>query len=116
MLGLTALEHELHPLTTLDKLLFLLENAYAHTHALTALISFGALGVLGVLRAAKVGAGKLGSGGRWVVGVRAVPEVLVVVLGATGKQGVCFFPTLSLLGIMRIYVLLISIDTQHCTK
>lgn len=94
MLGLTALEHDVHPLTTFDKLIFLLEYAWEDTHPLTAVVSFGALGVLGVLRATKAWVGRLAQGEgaarkKWVVGVRAIPEVLVVVLGATGKPFVC---------------------------
>ena len=53
MFGLTQLEHVLQPKSTLEKLLFLIENAFTRAHELTTLISFGALGVLVALRTFK---------------------------------------------------------------
>ncbi len=76
MLGLTALEHTVKPETTLEKILFLVEYGFTHTHRLTAFISACALGSLVVLRMLKVSLCRY----KWVA---RVPEVLFVVIIST---------------------------------
>ena len=76
MFGLTQLEHVLQPKSTLEKLLFLIENAFTRAHELTTLISFGALGVLVALRTFKQAFKKY-----WVI--YRLPEVLIVVVVST---------------------------------
>jgi len=76
MFGLVALEHTVHPSTTLEKLAFLFENAFAHYNGTTTIISFGALLILVFLRVAK---NRFRT--RWWI--YRVPEVLVVVVVST---------------------------------
>ncbi|KAL4263976.1 SLC26A/SulP transporter family protein [Pleurotus pulmonarius] len=76
MLGLSALMHQVHPETTLDKFIFILENAFTHGHRLTALISVTAVIVLLLLRWLK-NAGKK----YWFI--HRMPEVLIVVVVST---------------------------------
>jgi hypothetical protein len=97
MFGLTALEHALQPQTTLEKMIFLVENVFEHFHRTTTFVSFGALLVLVFLRTAKAFFKKWW----WIY---RLPEVLVVVVvstssySKTGKVRVCladlhFLPT-----------------------
>ncbi|KAF7350960.1 Sulfate anion transporter [Mycena sanguinolenta] len=76
MFGLTALMHELHPESTFDKLLFLLEYAFTHSNITTTIISFSALAVLVGIRTIK------GFFQRywWIY---RLPEVLLVVIVST---------------------------------
>ncbi|EIW54017.1 sulfate anion transporter [Trametes versicolor FP-101664 SS1] len=76
MLGLTHLEHVLQPKTTLDKFLFLVENAFTHAHQLTTTISFGALAVLVSMRSFKQMCRKY-----WFI--YRLPEVFLVVVVST---------------------------------
>ncbi|KAJ8076838.1 hypothetical protein PM082_001261 [Marasmius tenuissimus] len=73
MFGLVALEHALHPESTIEKLLFLIERAPTHLHVPTTVISFSTLAVLVLLRTIK---------GWWKPLLR-VPEVLIVVIFST---------------------------------
>lgn len=79
MFGLTALQHTLDPETTLDKLIFLIENAFTHLHRPTAIISFSALLALVSLRSFKGGFKKY-----WFI--YRLPEVLVVVVVSTSSS------------------------------
>lgn len=81
MLGLAHLEHAIKPVpvTTVDKFLFIVENAGAHTHWLTAAISFGTLVALLSARALKRRLAKR-EGWAWV---KLVPEVFLAVVIAT---------------------------------
>ncbi|TBU22922.1 sulfate anion transporter [Dichomitus squalens] len=76
MFGLTELEHVLQPKSTLEKLLFLIENAFTHAHELTTFISFGALGVLVALRTFRMTFKKY-----WFI--YRLPEVFIVVVVST---------------------------------
>ncbi|KAI0333331.1 sulfate anion transporter [Cubamyces sp. BRFM 1775] len=76
MFGLTNLEHVLQPKSTLDKLFFLVENVFTHSHRLTALISFGALAVL-------VGMRTLKRAGKRYWFIYRLPEVFIVVVVST---------------------------------
>ncbi|KAI0764375.1 sulfate anion transporter [Trametes elegans] len=76
MVGLTQLEHVLQPKSTLDKLLFLIENTFTHAHKLTTLISFGALAVLVGLRSFKQLCRRY-----WFI--YRLPEVFLVVVAST---------------------------------
>ena len=78
MFGLVPLEHTLNPKSTLDKFLFILENVWASQHTLTTIVSFSTLLILVVARVVKR---KLTNRWRWVF---FIPEVLIVVVGATG--------------------------------
>jgi hypothetical protein len=75
MLGLTPLYKALHPHSTLEKIQFLVENAWAHVHHTTTIISFSALAVLLALR--------------WVkskfIWIYRLPEVLIVVVVSISK-------------------------------
>jgi hypothetical protein len=73
MFGLTARAHENHLLTTLDKIIFLSENVIGYMHTHTAVVSFGALLVLIILRSVKNFFHK-----HWWI--YRLPEVLVVVV------------------------------------
>ncbi|EKM53615.1 uncharacterized protein PHACADRAFT_176024 [Phanerochaete carnosa HHB-10118-sp] len=53
MFGLVSLQHALNPHSTLDKLIFLIDNAFTHAHHLTTVVSFGALAILVLLRKIK---------------------------------------------------------------
>ncbi|KAF7315049.1 Sulfate anion transporter [Mycena indigotica] len=75
MFGLTALMHELHPESTFDKVLFLLEHV-PMANARTTLVSFCALAVLILLRALKGPFQRFW----WIY---RLPEVLVVVVLST---------------------------------
>ncbi|KAG9086297.1 hypothetical protein FRC06_003162 [Ceratobasidium sp. 370] len=81
MLGLAHLEHSITPVpvTTLDKFLFIVENAKSHTHWLTATVSFGTLVLLLGARAIKRRLTKK-EGWEWV---KFIPEVFVAVVVAT---------------------------------
>ncbi|KAJ3810813.1 sulfate anion transporter [Lentinula aff. lateritia] len=76
MLGLVPLERLLHPATTIEKLLFLVENMFTHGNSTTAIISFVALGTLVLLRFIKGCFKKY-----WFI--YRIPEVLVVVVVST---------------------------------
>nr|GAT57848.1 sulfate anion transporter [Mycena chlorophos] len=75
MFGLTALMHQLHPESTFDKVLFLIEHI-PKANAHTTMVSFGALGVLVFLRALKRPFQRYW----WIY---RLPEVLVVVVLST---------------------------------
>lgn len=83
MLGLAKLEHAFKPVpvTTLDKFLFIVENAGTHSHWLTAAISFATLVLLLGARAAKRRLAQC-QGWQWI---KFVPEVFLAVVIATGK-------------------------------
>jgi hypothetical protein len=76
MLGLTALEHEVKPETTLEKIFFLLEFGFTSAHQPTFVVSACALGSLVTLRLLKASL----RGFKWVA---RVPEVLIVVIVST---------------------------------
>ena len=76
MFGLTTLQHQLNPQTTLEKFVFLVDNVFAHMHKTTTLISFIALLVLVVLRYVKAAFKKY-------VWIYRLPEVLLVVVIST---------------------------------
>lgn len=78
MFGLSELTHayELH--STLDKALFIAHHVWAHGHGLTTAISFGALGVLVIIRSLKTQLKKY-----WFI--YRLPEVLIVVVCSTSK-------------------------------
>jgi hypothetical protein len=76
MFGLSALEHTIHPETTLDKMVFLVENVFTHAHRPTTFVSFTALFALVFLRTFKVMFKKYW----WIY---RLPEVLVVVVVST---------------------------------
>ena len=76
MFGLVALEHTLHPDTTLTKIEFLIQNVFTHYHHTTTIISFGALMILIFLRTSK----SMFSKYWWIY---RLPEVLLVVVVST---------------------------------
>ncbi|KAK0212335.1 sulfate anion transporter [Desarmillaria ectypa] len=76
MLGLTGLEHALHPGTTWDKFIFILDHFLGHTNLTTAAISFGSFLTLVFMRKAKQSFVKYW----WIY---RIPEVLVVVIIST---------------------------------
>ncbi|KAF7791398.1 hypothetical protein EIP86_002412 [Pleurotus ostreatoroseus] len=76
MFGLTTLQHQLNPQTTLEKFVFLVDNVFAHMHKTTTLISFVALLVLVVLRNVKAAF-------KQYVWIYRLPEVLLVVVIST---------------------------------
>ncbi|EGO00784.1 hypothetical protein SERLA73DRAFT_167030 [Serpula lacrymans var. lacrymans S7.3] len=76
MFGLVELEHTFNPETTLDKILFLVENVFTHLHKPTTFISFGVLMVLLLLRTFKGRYRKYW----WIY---RIPEVFVVVVLST---------------------------------
>lgn len=78
MLGLVPLQHQLNPHSTLEKLLFLVDNAFIHAHKLTTVVSFSALAILVVLRKAKQA-----FKGYWFI--YRLPEVFLVVVVSTSK-------------------------------
>ena len=81
MFGLTALARTLGPsASTPDKIVFLIEKAWTHGKPLTSAISFGALGVLVSIRFLKTIMKKFGW--NWVT---YIPEVFIVVVGATSE-------------------------------
>ncbi|ETW75348.1 sulfate transporter [Heterobasidion irregulare TC 32-1] len=76
MFGLVALEHHVNPQTTFDKALFLIEYGFTHFHQPTAIVSFGALLTLMLLRSVK----NLFKNYPWIY---RIPEVLLVVIVST---------------------------------
>ena len=76
MLGLVPLQHALNPHSTLEKLVFLIDNAIPHSHHLTAVVSFSALAVLVCLRKFKQLFPKY-----WFI--YRLPEVFLVVVVST---------------------------------
>ncbi|KAJ7727943.1 sulfate anion transporter [Mycena metata] len=76
MFGLTPLMHQLHPESTLDKVLFLLEHVVPSANLTTTVISFSALAVLIGLRMIKGVFQKYW----WIY---RLPEVLIVVVLST---------------------------------
>ncbi|ELU42006.1 sulfate anion transporter [Rhizoctonia solani AG-1 IA] len=81
MLGLVRLEHSIKPVpvTTIDKFLFIVQNAGTHAHWLTTIISFATLVALLSARAVKRRLAKR-EGWRWV---KFIPEVFLAVVIAT---------------------------------
>ncbi|CAE6441231.1 unnamed protein product [Rhizoctonia solani] len=81
MLGLVKLEHSIKPVpvTTIDKFLFIVQNAGTHAHWLTTIISFATLVALLSARAVKRRLAKR-EGWRWV---KFIPEVFLAVVIAT---------------------------------
>jgi hypothetical protein len=82
MFGLTQLHHTADPETTLDKFLFLVENAITNSNRLTTIISFSALFALIAMRTVK----DKFKGIWWI---HNIPEVLLVVVASTSLF--CFF-------------------------
>jgi len=78
MFGLVALENQLQPETTFDKITFLIENVWSHAHELTTIISFGALVALMLFRSFK----NCFKNTWWIY---RLPEVLVFVVLATSR-------------------------------
>ncbi|KAG6329805.1 hypothetical protein ID866_9285 [Astraeus odoratus] len=76
MFGLVALENQLKPQSTLDKIVFLMEYVWSHSHRLTTFISFGALLALMFFRAFK----RYFPNTWWIY---RLPEVLIAVVLAT---------------------------------
>ncbi|KAJ7099381.1 sulfate anion transporter [Mycena belliarum] len=76
MFGLSALMHKVHPESTLDKMLFLLEHVIPNANLTTTAVSFSALAVLVGLRIVKGMFQKYW----WIY---RLPEVLVVVILST---------------------------------
>lgn len=76
MFGLVALQHDLHPTTTLSKIIFLIEKAPTHFHKATTIISFSTLGTLVALRYIK----RYFKNIWWIY---RMPEVLIVVIIST---------------------------------
>lgn len=76
MLGLVSLQHALNPHSTVEKAIFLIDNALTHSHVLTSIISFSALAILVVTRRLK-GVFK----NYWFI--YRLPEVLLVVVFST---------------------------------
>jgi hypothetical protein len=77
MFGLVPLERTVHPSTTMEKLLFLIENMFTHYNPVTTVISFTALAALILLRSLKNMFKRY-----WFI--YRIPEVLVVVILSTG--------------------------------
>jgi len=78
MLGLVGREHEVNPHSTMEKFMFIVENAATHEHRPTTLISFGSLLILVILRNLKHT--RLVQK-YWFI--HRIPEVLVVVIVST---------------------------------
>ncbi|KAJ7286961.1 sulfate anion transporter [Mycena rebaudengoi] len=76
MFGLSDLMHRVHPESTFDKIVFLVENIIPRANITTTTISFSALGVLLVLRALKASFTKY-----WFI--HRLPEVFIVVVLST---------------------------------
>ncbi|PCH35721.1 sulfate anion transporter [Wolfiporia cocos MD-104 SS10] len=76
MFGLTALRNTVQLHSTLDKMVFIVNNVWAHGHLLTMAISFGALLLLLVIRSIK------GLFKRYIL-IYRLPEVLIVVICST---------------------------------
>jgi MFS superfamily sulfate permease-like transporter len=79
MFGLTAIMHEIHPESTFDKMLFLLEYVFTNSNARTTIVSFSALAVLVGLRVIKGAFQKYW----WIY---RLPEVLLVVIFSTRES------------------------------
>ncbi|KAG8991328.1 hypothetical protein FRB90_001392, partial [Tulasnella sp. 427] len=77
MLGLSRLQRELQPVTTIEKFLFLVEYAWSNTHVLTAAISLGCLSFLILTRMMKTRLRK------HFPGIFYVPEVFLLVVFST---------------------------------
>jgi len=82
MFGLVALEHTLHLQTTLEKIVFLVENVFTHVHQPTMVVSFSALFSLVLLRNVKTALKRY-------VWIYRIPEVLLVVIVSTGVPSFC---------------------------
>ncbi|KIY52222.1 sulfate anion transporter [Fistulina hepatica ATCC 64428] len=80
MFGLTALEHRLHPSTSVDKLLFLVKHMFTNYNERTTMISFTALLALVSIRWGKSYFRKY-----WFI--YRMPEVLIVVIAFTFLSG-----------------------------
>ncbi|KAG1804121.1 sulfate transporter family-domain-containing protein [Suillus subaureus] len=80
MFGLVALENQMNPESTLDKIVFLLEFSWSNYHKPTMLVSFGALLVLIFMRTSK---GYF----RRIWWIERLPEVLLVVVLSTIISG-----------------------------
>lgn len=78
MLGLSSLQRELQPVTTVEKFLFLSEYAWTKTHVLTAVISLSCLTSLVLIRMIKTSLRKN------FPGIFYVPEVFLLVVATTG--------------------------------
>ena len=78
MLGLTTIEHEVKPETTLEKIFFLVEYGFTSAHRPTFVVSACALGALVMFRLLKASLRRF----KWVA---RVPEVLIVVIVSTRK-------------------------------
>lgn len=76
MFGLTALRNQVQLHTTLDKLIFIAENVWEHSHKLTMIIGFSALAILLAVRSFK------GLFKRYTL-IYRLPEVLLVVVFST---------------------------------
>ncbi|KAJ7655602.1 sulfate anion transporter [Mycena polygramma] len=76
MFGLTAIMHKVHPESTFDKVVFLLEHIFSNANPRTTIVSFSALAVLVGLRVIKGAFQKYW----WIY---RLPEVLLVVVVAT---------------------------------
>lgn len=83
MLGLVGLQHQYNPHSTLEKIVFLIDNAFIHTHRLTAVVSFSALAILVILRKLKVICK------RWWF-IYRLPEVFLVVVISTSESTLVF--------------------------
>jgi hypothetical protein len=77
MFGLVPLEHIAKPSTTVQKFVFLVENIIPHMHVPTAVVGFGSLLVLVLMRSFKRIFTKY-----WFI--YRMPEVLIVVLVSMG--------------------------------
>ncbi|TCD66273.1 hypothetical protein EIP91_001602 [Steccherinum ochraceum] len=76
MFGLTALHHQVNPQSTLEKFVFLVDNAFTNGHRTTTIISFAALAALVLMRNFKNLFKKY-----WFI--YRIPEVLIVVVVST---------------------------------
>ncbi|KAJ6593290.1 sulfate anion transporter [Mycena capillaripes] len=76
MFGLTAIMHQVHPESTFDKVVFLLEYTFSNANIRTTIVSFSALAVLVGLRIIKGAFQKYW----WIY---RLPEVLLVVVFST---------------------------------
>ena len=76
MFGLTALRNQVQLHTTLDKLIFIVENVWENSHRLTMIIGFSALAILLAVRSLK------GFFKRYTL-IYRLPEVLLVVVFST---------------------------------
>lgn len=79
MFGLTALERQLQPESTMDKIIFLVHYGWSHAHELTTLLSFGVLLALMLFRYLK----NCFKNTWWIY---RLPEVLITVVLATSRS------------------------------